>query len=286
MIAERCAAAMRRLDEAGSSSSVHSRRLRLIAVGITGVFAALLLRDLYLVTQWPADQLAIAIGGDYRAHMAVGQRVLAGGPYYNLDQFEPYPIRGGDVLYPPLTLYLLIPISVLPEPLRAMAWWAIPLSLMVWSVVRHRPAWWAWPLIACCCWWWRTPSQILHGNLVMWAGAAVALGTVFRWPAAFALVKPSVFPFAFVGVRSCGWWLTIVAMAILSLPVLQWTLQYPTVIANLRGLSPTYSLPEYPFLAIPVIAMLASTRVAGTNLRTGRGGALVLPTGGVRATRS
>ena len=280
------ASAARRFLAASSWDQPRYRTIRLAAMGLTGMFLLLLARDLYLVTQWQPNELALAVGGDYRAHMAVAQRVLNGGSYYNLDQFAPYPIRGGDVLYPPVTIYLLVPVSVLPEPIRAIVWWGIPLSLIGWAVVRHRPAWWSWPALALCCWWWRTPSQIIHGNIVMWIGAAVAVGTIYRWPAVLAIVKPSVAPFALIGIRSRAWWLAFAALILLSLPFLAWTLQYPAVIANLQGLSPVYSLPEYPFLGIPVIAMLAARDRVTAARPVDPANDLVLPTGGARTLRS
>lgn len=238
---------------------------RVACASLTGILLLLIVRDLVLVTRWRADQLELAVGGDYRVHMMVGERVLAGGAYYNTSQFEPYPIRGDDVLYPPVTLYLLGPVSMLPEPLRSVVWWVPPLVIVAAVVAWHRPAWWAWPMLAACCWWWRTSSQIIHGNVVMWIVAALAIGTVYRWVAVLVLVKISVAPFALIGVVSRSWWIAVAAMLVFSIPFLDWTAQYPTILGNLRG-DPAYSLAEYPMLAIPLIAWLGGRRHGVTTV--------------------
>ncbi len=70
-------------------------------------------------------------------------------------------------------------------------------------------------------------------------------------------------PFALIGIRDRRWWLTIVALGLLSLPFLSLTLIYPQVLLDAqtnpvdgRG-GPLYSLQEYPLLVIPVVAWWA-----------------------------
>src|SRR5207342_1919890 len=94
----------------------------------------------------------------------------------------------------------------------------------------------------------------------IWGAAAVAFGTLVRWPSAFLVIKPTVIPFALLGIRDRRWWMTLGALGLLSLPFLGLTLLYPQVLLDAqtnpvdgRG-GPLYSLQEYPLLLIPVLA--------------------------------
>ena len=105
---------------------------------------------------------------------------------------------------------------------------------------------------------------IAAGNPVMWIVMFVALGT--RWPAAYALVflKPSIFPFALLGVRSRAWWVTLGVLVALSLGLAPMWLDYLNVLLNARGPSASvwYSAREAPLVAIPVIAWRAGSKPA------------------------
>ena len=96
--------------------------------------------------------------------------------------------------------------------------------------------------------------------------ALVGLGLLYRWPAAFVLLKPSVALFALVGIRDRRWWLVAGGLALGSLPFLRLTLEYPTVLANLAATTgPWYSIYDYPLLAMPVIAWMARQRPVKTT---------------------
>jgi hypothetical protein len=76
------------------------------------------------------------------------------------------------------------------------------------------------------------------------------------------IVKPTVIPFALIGIRDRRWWWALIALAFISIPFLADTLTYPQVLLNAqtnpvdgRG-GPLYSLQEYPLLLIPVLAWL------------------------------
>ena len=77
---------------------------------------------------------------------------------------------------------------------------------MIWRV---RPAPVAWPFMALCCFWPPMVARIVAGNPVMWVMAAVALGFVVRWAFVGVLLKPSLFPFALLGVRDRSWWIAL-----------------------------------------------------------------------------
>lgn len=155
------------------------------------------------------------------------------------------------MLYPPVILYLLVPFTVLPAPL----WWAIPIGVTGWAVARLRPARWTWPLMALAFVYPRTGGMIWFGNPGMWIMMFVALGCLYRWPGALVLLKPSLAPFALIGIRSRGWWLVLGLLGVLSLPMLGLWADYVATLVQWH-LSPIYSLPDAVPTAIPVLAAL------------------------------
>jgi hypothetical protein len=189
-------------------------------------------------------------GIDYTLYMDATGRWLDGGGFFQPYQLAgPYPIQMGDVLYPPYALYLFIPFTVLP----AVLWWAIPLGITALVLWRLRPAPVAWPFIALCCFWPPFVARIVAGNPVMWAMAAVALGFVVRWAFVGALIKPSLFPFALLGVRDRAWWVALAVVAVASVPFgALWIDWYRAVTNSSGGLF--YSLQDVPILLLPVIA--------------------------------
>jgi len=197
---------------------------------------------------------------DYGIYMDAVDRWMADGTWYPDRQLHgPYTIELGDVLYPPVLLYLLLPFRYLGPYL----WTVIPAAILAAIVIRHRPALWGWLLIAICLAWPVSIAKFIFANPVIWAAAAVALATLFRWPSALLVVKPTVIPFALIGIRDRRWWLCIAVLALLSVPFLTDTLRYPQVLLDAqtnpidgRG-GPLYSLQEYPLLLIPLLAWIA-----------------------------
>lgn len=216
-----------------------------------------------------ADWFARSFAIDYGIYMDAVERWLSTGGWYLERQLHgPYPIELGDVLYPPVLLYLLIPFRIVGPWL----WWLIPAGILAWVVWRHRPAPWALLAIAVCLAWPYSPAKYIFGNPVIWAAAAVAVGTVWRGPAALAIVKPTILPFALFGVRDRRWWYVLAAMGLASLPVLGLTLLYPQVLLDAqpnpidgRG-GPFYSITEFPLVAIGLIAWLGRRR-RGAEIR-------------------
>jgi hypothetical protein len=214
-----------------------------------------------LVSAWEWFGRSFAI--DYGIYMDAVDRWRIDGSWYLPRQLEgPYPIELGDVLYPPVLLYLLVPFRILGPWL----WWMIPAAMLAWVVWRHRPGPWAILAIALCLAWPYSPAKYVFGNPVIWATAAVALGTIWHWPAALAIIKPTILPFALIGVRDRRWWLAVLGVGIASLPFLELTLLYPQVLLDAqpnpvdgRG-GPLYSLTEFPLLAIPIIAWVGRRR--------------------------
>jgi hypothetical protein len=196
---------------------------------------------------------------DYQLYVEVTRRWLAGGEFYQSWQLagsyrvaDPY----GSVLYPPVAIWLFGPFTVLP----AVLWWILPLGAVAWTVWRHKPEAWAWPVMALCVAWPPSIVKLVTGNPVMWAAACVALGTIYAWPSVFAVLKPSVFPFALRGVRSRGWWLGLALIVVASLPFgAMWGTWLITVL-NARDGGLLYSILEVPLLALPLIAWTARPR--------------------------
>jgi hypothetical protein len=195
---------------------------------------------------------------DANIYFDAANRWLADGTWYLDRQLHgPYEIQIGDVLYPPILLYLLLPFQVLPRVL----WWAIPLAIAGVALARIRPPRWSWPLLLLCLAWGPAMAQVVKGNPVMWAMAALAVSIAMGWPSTLVLLKPSLFPFALIGIRRRAWWLQLGLLGLLSLPVLGLTVIYPRVILDSQGGGLLYSLNDVPLLLLPVLAGVAAGRL-------------------------
>jgi len=209
-------------------------------------------------------------GVDFELYRDATARWLSGGPFYEPYQIAgPYEISPGDILYPPVALWLFVPFSLVSGSspagaLVAVAWWAIPLGATAFSIRVLRPRPLVWPLLALCA---SNPTTILKtwtGNPVLWSMAAIAIAAVSpsRFTAPFVLLKPSLAPFALFGVRRRSWWLGAVALALLSLPFLATGLwaDWLTAVANSRGGGLLYSSLEAPMLLLPLVAWVGRRR--------------------------
>jgi hypothetical protein len=199
------------------------------------------------------------LGDDYRFYREIGERWVEGHPVYLAHQLAgPYVVTlQVDNLYPPFALLLFVPFVWLP----AVLWWAVPLGVLGFLLVNWRPAWWALPVIAVLFAWPKTLSTVLWGNIDMWLAAFVAAGLQWRWPAAFILLKPSLAPFAVIGVRDPRFWITAGILLVVSIPLLS---EYVAVMRNLI-IPLDYSLGSIPTLLIPVAAWAGRRR---TNQRS------------------
>ena len=181
-------------------------------------------------------------GVDFRLYQDATARWLSGGSFYQPYQLAgPYPISAGDILYPPVALWLFVPFAVDGGPvlaaIQAVVWWALPLGVVAAVVVALRPRPLAWPLIALCV---ANPTTLLKiwtGNPVIWSLAAMALAVVgaSRFAAPFVLLKPSLAPFALFGIRRRSWWLGAVVFAVLCLPFGAMWLDWLTTLRNSQG---------------------------------------------------
>jgi hypothetical protein len=215
------------------------------------------------------DPLEQPFGVDFDLYREATARWLAGGSYFEPYQIAgPYEIRAGDILYPPVALWLFAPFAAPGEGVlrlaATVAWWAIPLGVTAASVIRLRPAPWTWPLIALCA---ANPTTLLKvwtGNPVIWSMAALAIAVLSartRFAAPFALLKPSLAPFALFGANRRSWWTGLAALVALSLPFGALWADWVASVLNSRGGGVLYSALEIPMLLLPLVAWLGRTRM-------------------------
>ncbi len=207
-------------------------------------------------------QLEQPFGVDFTLYREATERWLSGGPFYEPYQLAgPYPIRAGDVLYPPVALWLFVPFTVVPFPaLAAVLWAAIPVGAAGWAIWRLRPRPAVWPILAFCIVWPTTLLKLWTGNPVIWSVAALSLGVVHYWPSVFVLLKPSLFPFALFGADRRHWWLALAAFVALGLPFGAMWADWLTSVVNSTGGGLLYSVLEVPMLLLPLVAWAGRTR--------------------------
>lgn len=191
------------------------------------------------------------LGNDLGGYVAGARRYLETGSPYLAEQLSgSWQLQPDSFIHPPVAVLLFIPFIWLP----AVLWWAIPIGLLAWSVVRLRPSAWAWPIIAACLLWPRTAGIVIAGNSDLWVAAAIGVALATGLPTALLVImKPSYLPLALIGARSRSWWIAGAFVAIACLVFGRLWLDY---VAVLRGVSlePLYSLYNAPFVAAPLIA--------------------------------
>jgi len=211
-----------------------------------------------VLTRAPLDQ---PFAKDVQLYVEAADRWLAGGRFYEPRQLSgPYEVNHGDILYPPVGLWLFAPASLLPLPMALVLWWTIPAPITAWAIRRVDPRPAVWPVMALCLAWPTTPLKIWTGNPVIWCIAAMAVAIVWRGGAVFALLKPSLFPFALFGIRQRSWWVGLVVFLALCLPFGAMWVDWLATVVNARGAGPLYSALEAPMLALPLVAWLGRRR--------------------------
>jgi SAM-dependent methyltransferase len=197
-------------------------------------------------------------GADLRAYVDASRMWLRGDGFYLPRQLHgPYQTELGDILYPPTALYLFLPFVVLP----AQLWWILATGLLAVLVWSWRPAAWAVAAILVCCAYPNNPLTYLRGAPVIVFAALVGAALRWKWPGALILLKPSIFPFALIGVRTRGWWLTAALLLILTLPLISLVPDWLHAVVDSRGYGGLlYSARDLPLLLIPVFAFIGRTR--------------------------
>jgi hypothetical protein len=207
--------------------------------------------------------MAMAGGGpsspvsDYANYIAATHRWVEGGSFYQPYQLTgPYTVALAEIMYPPTVIPLLVPFTVLPSVL----WWLAPIAILGAVFAYWRPSLIGWVLILACLASPFTTFTYAAGNPAMWFVALLGLGTIYHWPSVFVLLKPTLAPFALVGIRHRSWWVALAVLALTSLVFLPLWLDYSHVFANARGslVSPLYSWSQFPLMLTPLIARWSS----------------------------
>lgn len=188
----------------------------------------------------------VTVGLDFRVYQEATQRWLAGAGFYLPEQLAgPYLVNPelSPPVYPPTLLWLLVPMTVLPTAL----WYLVPIAIIGFSLWRLRPAVWTWPILAATLLYPRTWEVFLYGNPSMWVFAFLVAGFVWTWPLGLLPLKPTLAPFALIGVRRRAFWQGVGVFVFLGLPFGAMWLDYVTVLLNARNdLGPVYLFGELP----------------------------------------
>ena len=204
------------------------------------------------------DALSRLVALDFAMYLDHTQRAIEGGSFYLDRQLNGhYPILTGDSYYPPTAMLLFAPFLVLP----ALLWWVIPLATIAAVVIYWRPNLWGIVVIAWFVWWWRSVQIVVLGNPSMWIAAAIAAGTVVRWPLALVILKPTFLPLTVLGSHRRSFWLALGVIGMVSLPFGRQWVDYTRATLD-SSVQWSYSLNDVPFVLIGVIAWLASKRRA------------------------
>jgi hypothetical protein len=199
------------------------------------------------------------VGLDVGNYLAATHRwIETGTPYLAAEVSGPFQIAPTTFLHPPVALYLFVPFLVLPLVL----WWAIPIGIVIWCIASWRPADWTWPVMVGLLALTRFMVPLIVGNTDLWVWAAIAAGLRFGWPAVLVAIKPSLIPFALIGVRRRIWWLAGLVVLVASVPFGSLWVDWISVVRNApKDLG--YSIPNVPWLAIPILAWAARARTTG-----------------------
>ncbi|HEV7811215.1 MAG TPA: hypothetical protein VGO64_11480 [Candidatus Limnocylindrales bacterium] len=208
------------------------------------------------------DRLAFPIDGDRVLYAEAARSWVAGTGFYHPYQLAgPYEVASGDILYPPPMLLVFAPLAVLPAPLDAILYYAIPLGITAAVVARLRPSFMGWPAILFCLAWPTTIVVIAGGNPGIWFMAFMALACLSRPLSVLVLLKPTLAPFAFFGANRRAWWVGLAVFAAVSLAFLPMWPDFVRATLNARGGGGIfYSIGQAPMLFLPLAAWATSTR--------------------------
>ncbi len=98
----------------------------------------------------------------------------------------------------------------------------------------------------------------------IWALAGICAGLRYGWPAVLVLLKPTLAPFALIGINRPRWWIAAALLALASLPLLPIWADYLTAATNMT-INPDYSLGSLPLLLVAIVAWLGSRNPEATR---------------------
>lgn len=204
--------------------------------------------ELLIATQASPGSLGI----DRQTAMDGAARWLStGSPFLERQLAGPYRVLGwnivdsGEFLYPPIVLPVFAAMSLLPNP----AWWIIPGALVFVGIAQHPPATWAWPpIVFLLMLAWSIPV-IVQGNPVIWLAPVVMWAWRLPFLGPLVLFKPTLAPFALIGIRHRSWWVSLVVLAVVAVPFGDLWSEWVRVTLDARQpLGPAYSVFQAPFL--------------------------------------
>ncbi len=218
------------------------------ALVIAGIRALLF----YLAIPDPAS----SVGVDFNIYTDAARTWLTTGQFYPARELAgSYQVLGmGEILYPPIMLWLLVPFTVLPFAL----WIAIPIALTAWAIARMRPAPWAVAVIAALCVTDAVQSPFFWGTPFIWLLPAMAWALASGYPAALILMKPMFAPLVLPALLH---WRQVVigaaVLAVLAVPFGSLWVDWITAIYD-SDATLTYGLWQVVPFSIPLIAWLGT----------------------------
>ncbi|GAC1671941.1 MAG: hypothetical protein NVS9B8_14950 [Candidatus Limnocylindrales bacterium] len=232
-----------------------NRPFRVLILTTTGIVGVLAFASGFLLFQIVYGN-RVGIGVDFHQYLDHVARWQATGQLYLPRQLAgPTTVIDGDPLYPPSILLLLLPFTVIPEPI----WWIVPAAVILITLIRLRPAPWTWPILAIIALWPRTPALFLYGNPGMWMVAFICVALRRAWVGPLVLLKPSLAPFALLGFGRRSWFVALAVVVAASIPFGHLWLDYVTVLRN-SHVPLMYSLLDLPLTLAPVVAFLGRRR--------------------------
>ncbi len=272
-IGGRVAVATQRIREGGARAielrlgTRGGRGFKAVSFVIVTILVAFALVEEYLVLEKAIDAPRYGLlARDFELYMEATRRWMGGGLFYLPEQLAgPYDLPWGQILYPPQALALFVPFTVLGAPLGALLFILIPAVVTVAIIWSHRPRAWAWiAMLTVVVLHPDAPLPWIAGTPTIWAVMFIALATRWPWTSAFIWFKPSVFPFALIGIRDRRWWIVSAVFAVSVIALWPMMLDWVTVVLNSRGENSglLYSLSPTAIAGpiIPLIAWLGRTR--------------------------
>jgi hypothetical protein len=231
------------------------RWIRAVQIGVAGGLLVIPLAQLWLSVTTGSQDLGI----DWFAYREAALGWLHGGSFYTPEQLAgPYVLLTWEPLYPPIALPLLVLIAHQPDALCG----AVPGGLYLAALWRMAPqGWWLPATIGLFVlssgiypWW--------YGQPTIWLFPAIAWGLLLGGWAVFVFVKPSLFPFALIGIHRKSWWVTFAAFLAVCVPSGTLWIDWYRALDN-SDQTVWYSLWQAPMMVVPVVAWLGRRRREG-----------------------
>lgn len=231
---------------------------RIVLVALAGYVGY---RAAALVVSGHVDALLLK---DYTLYITATEGWLADGRFYPAWQTGgPWQLEWGAILYPPVALLLFVPFTVIDPTVSAALWLTVPLAITAMVIASWRPTAVGWTVILALLS--IHPLSFLDwvaGTPTTWFVALIALASRWPWLSSAMIVKPTLAPFALIGLTDRRWWMVASILAAVSLALGPLTLQWLEMLVQVRGSDATvfYSLANVPMLFVPIAARIWTGR--------------------------